>query len=60
MLRAGTPVALKMREALTTKGKNLRVGQRFQMEVAEDVTLDWVREHTSAPFTVELAEDAHA
>ena len=40
MLRAGTPVALKVREELTTKGKNLRVGQRFQLEVAEPVTVN--------------------
>lgn len=40
MLRAGTPIALKMREALTTKGKNLRVGHRFQLEVAEPVTVN--------------------
>jgi hypothetical protein len=40
ILRAGTPVALKMSEGLTTKGKNLRVGQRFQMEVADAVTLN--------------------
>jgi hypothetical protein len=39
ILRAGTKVALKMSEALTTKGKKLRVGQRFQLEVAEDVRL---------------------
>lgn len=37
VLRTGTPVALRMREELTTKGKNLRVGHRFQMEVAEAV-----------------------
>ena len=40
ILRAGTPIALKMREQLTTKGKNLRVGQRFQLEVAEPVLLN--------------------
>lgn len=39
-LRAGTPIALKMSEGLTTEGKKLRVGQRFQLETAEDVTLD--------------------
>ena len=41
-LRAGTPIALKMAEALTTKGKNLRVGYRFQMEVAEPVLVNGV------------------
>ena len=40
ILRTGTPVALKMSEMLTTKGKNLKVGQRFQMEVAEAVLLN--------------------
>lgn len=39
ILRAGTKVSLKMAEGLTTKGKKLRVGQRFQLEVAEDVRL---------------------
>lgn len=37
MLRVGTPVALRLSETLTTKGKKLRVGQRFRLEVAEDV-----------------------
>ncbi len=37
--RAGTPVALKMSEGLSTEGKKLRVRQRFQLEVAEPVTL---------------------
>jgi hypothetical protein len=40
MLRAGTPIALRMSEALTTEGKKLRVGQRFQLEVAENVSLN--------------------
>jgi hypothetical protein len=40
VLRAGTPIALKMREELTTKGKDLRVGQRFQLEVAEPVLVN--------------------
>ena len=39
VLRTGTEVALKMSEELTTKGKNLRVGQRFRLEVAEPVTV---------------------
>jgi hypothetical protein len=37
VLRAGTQVPLKMSEALTTKGKDLKVGYRFQMETAEAV-----------------------
>lgn len=40
ILRAGTPIALSLREELTTKGKKLRVGHRFQMEVSEDVVLN--------------------
>ncbi len=39
VLRAGTPVALKMSEPLTTDGKKLRAGQRFMLEVAEPVTI---------------------
>lgn len=42
ILRAGTPIALRMREQLTTKGKDLRVGYRFQMEVAEPVMVNGV------------------
>lgn len=38
ILRAGTEVPLMTREELTTKKKKLRVGQRFQMEVAANVT----------------------
>lgn len=39
ILRTGTEVPLKLSEELTTKGKELRVGQRFHMEVAEAVTV---------------------
>jgi hypothetical protein len=39
VLRAGTEVVLRMSEGLTTQGKDLKVGQRFQMEVADDVRL---------------------
>ncbi|MGF7156522.1 hypothetical protein [Novosphingobium gossypii] len=42
ILRAGLSVALIMREELTTKKKKLRVGQRFQMEVAENITQNGV------------------
>jgi len=42
ILRAGTEVPLAMREELTTKKKKLRVGQRFQMEVASDVLVNGV------------------
>lgn len=37
ILRTGTEVVLKLSEELTTKGKKLRVGQRFHMETAEPV-----------------------
>ena len=40
VLRAGTPVPVALSEALTTKGKRLKVGQRVQLEVAQDVLLD--------------------
>lgn len=37
VLRAGTEIPLTTREELTTKKKKLRVGQRFQMEVASNI-----------------------
>lgn len=40
ILRTGTDVSLKLKEPLTTEGKKLRVGYRFQMEVAEPVLLN--------------------
>lgn len=42
ILRSGTEVPLRLSEALTTKGKQLRVGQRFHMEVAEAVVVNGV------------------
>ena len=42
MLRAGTPVVLRMMEEITTKKKAARVGQRFMMEVAEPVMVNGV------------------
>ncbi|MCW2399673.1 hypothetical protein [Sphingobium sp. B2D3C] len=42
VMRAGTEIPLQMREELTTKKKKLRVGQRFQMEVASSVTMNGV------------------
>lgn len=41
-LRSGTPVQLKMSEQLTTKDKQARIGQRFNLEVAEPVELNGV------------------
>jgi hypothetical protein len=40
VLRAGSPVPVALSETLTTKGKRLKVGQRVQLEVAQDVLLD--------------------
>lgn len=42
IVRAGTPIALRMSEGLTTQTKKLRTGQRFQMEVAEPVVVNGV------------------
>jgi hypothetical protein len=56
-LRAGTSVPLKMAEGLTTKGKKLKVGQRFQMETAEAVTVDGnVVIPAGSPATGEITE----
>ena len=56
-LTAQRPVDVVVTEAATFR---VRDGGLVLVEVAEDVTLDWVREHTTAPFTVELAEAVHA
>jgi len=40
VLRTGAPVAVALSEFLTTKGKGLKVGQRVQLEVAQDVLLN--------------------
>lgn len=40
VLRAGAPVPVVLSEFLTTKGKGLKVGQRVQLEVAQDVLLN--------------------
>lgn len=37
VLRVGTEVPLRLAEALTTKGKALKVGQRVRLETAENV-----------------------
>ena len=42
VLRIGTPVVLKLDEELTTKNKKLKVNQRFQMEVTEDILVSGV------------------
>lgn len=40
VLRAGAPVPVALSEFLTTKGKNLKVGQRVRLEVAQDVMVN--------------------
>jgi len=40
LLRAGAPVPVALSEPLTTKGKDLKVGQRVRLEVAQDVMLN--------------------
>lgn len=40
ILRAGAPVPVALSEHLTTKGKKLKVGQRVQLEVAQDILLN--------------------
>jgi len=42
ILRAGTPVALRLMEEITTKKKSARVGQRFLLEVAAAVEVNGV------------------
>jgi hypothetical protein len=40
VLRVGTEVAVRLLETLTSKDNQSRVGQRFRIEVAEDVKVD--------------------
>jgi hypothetical protein len=42
VLRSGTEVSLKLLEELTTKGKKLRVGQRFRLETAAPIVVQGV------------------
>ncbi len=42
MLRIGTEVPLRLSEQLTTKGKQLRVGQRFHLTTSEPVMVNGV------------------
>lgn len=42
VLRVGTEVPLRLRHELTTKGKQLRVGHRFQLETSEAVMVNGV------------------
>jgi len=57
ILRAGAEIPLLMREELTTKKKKLRVGQRFQMEVASAVIVNGVTViPAGTPATGEVTE----
>ena len=57
VLRTGTEVPLKLSEELTTKGKKLKVGQRFHMEVAENVVVqDQVVIPAGSPAMGEITE----
>lgn len=40
ILRAGAPIPVVLSEFLTTKGKNLKVGQRVRLEVAQDIMVN--------------------
>jgi hypothetical protein len=42
ILRTGTEVPVRLLEELTTKGKNLRVGNRFRLETSEPVLVNGV------------------
>lgn len=42
VLRVGTEVPLRLLEELTTKGKRLRVGNRFRLETSEPVMINGV------------------
>jgi hypothetical protein len=42
VLRVGTEVPLRLMEELTTKGKKLRIGQRFHLETSEPVIVQGV------------------
>ena len=39
-IRAGTPIALKMSEEVTTRNKVAKIGQRFQLEVLQPVLVN--------------------
>ena len=42
ILRVGTEVPLRLSEELTTKGKKLRVGQRFHLETSEPILVQGI------------------
>lgn len=57
VLRSQTPIILRMSEELTTKKKKLRVGQRFNLEVAEPVIVNGATViPVGSPATGEITE----
>jgi len=40
MLRTGTPIPMKLSEPLTTEGKHLKAGQRFEIETADAISMN--------------------
>lgn len=57
VVRAGTPIALKLSEGLTTEKKKLRVGHRFQLEVTESVVVNGVTViPAGSPATAEVTQ----
>jgi hypothetical protein len=57
VLRTGTEVPLRLSEGLTTKGKQLRVGQRFRMETTVPVVVQGVTViPTGSPAVGEITE----
>jgi hypothetical protein len=57
VLRAGTEIPMLLREELTTKKKKLRVGQRVQLEVANNITVGGVTVvPAGTPAVAELTE----
>ena len=55
VLRAGTPIQVRMMEEVTTKKKRARVGQRFRMEVASNVNIDGITViPTGSPVEAEI------
>lgn len=57
VLRSQTPIILRMSEELTTKKKKLRVGQRFNLEVAESVVVNGATViPVGSPATGEITE----
>ena len=56
-LTAQRPVDVVVTEAVTFR---VRGGGLVLVEVADGVSLDWVHEHTTAPYRVEIEEALHA